>query len=155
MKYKVNIYDGSRNNLSNALTMSRGKGAILLVSENSLNEIEILGIENIIKDKFDIFKGLNCNIIISIGKYISDIDRINICSTKPEIMGDSLYEKQLDKVSENLSDFEKEMLNKYPNNIICIEYDNVLRENNLVNSIFNPKRDNVETFGEKNYDKFY
>lgn len=155
MKYKVNRYDGSRNNLSNTLTLSRGKGAILLVSEEGLNEIEILGVESLIKRKFDIFEGLNCNIIISIGKYISGIDRINICSTKPEIMGDSLYENHLDKVSENLSDIEKELLNKYPNNIVCIEYDNTLRENNLVNSIFNPKKDNIETFGEKNYDKFY
>lgn len=155
MNYRIYTYDGFIMNLSHHVNPKEDNHVVFLCSKTELTEVEVLGIENVVRRISNIFEGLNCNVTISLGHYNKDGNNIKSRSTQSQPFVKALHDKVFYDINENISEYEKKIINQDYKDIVCIEFDNSRRKNSFINNIFHPKKDTVDTYAQKDFDVFY
>lgn len=105
-------------NTRHCLNFKVGEGIIALVSDREISELEILGIEYLVRDSSEIWKGLDLDICITKGHYNKETDFI--CN--------NVNNSKIINASKECLEHNKDMLENYKS-IICIHYIAVPRYN--------------------------
>lgn len=135
-KYRVYNYEGwSLNNTKNHIYFEKGEGVIVFLSKDKISEVELIGLEELVRRKADIYKGLDIEIFLYKGKYHSSSDLIQ--SNEPSIIYPTIRIEKASKICEE--NYCKDSLNDL-RDIVLIKYKSSLREQGFWSNLFNIRK---------------
>lgn len=143
---KIREYQGwSLNNTNNVTNFyEEGENAIILVSDKEINELEILGLEYLIRCNSKIWEGLDLDISISKAEYYKNSDTISPIYNY--YYYNMICVSDIKKATTLLLDHHKELLNN-AKDIIYIYYKAMPRHNKTwLNRILHKRRVDICNF---------
>lgn len=138
MKYKLIQYEGwSVHNTKSMLSLQEGEHFIAFVSKTKIDEVSIAGIHKLLDCQVNLYKGLDIEGHISIGKYNSHNDSISHnLNVIPNIQ----------KVSKHLQDYNKGLF-KDTEDIVCVYYKAIPRYNkSTLWKLFNKQKSDIYSY---------